>query len=311
MAAGRVRRAGRARRPRSPRWRPPTARTSSATGSTTTASHGGWDLAPMFVAGGLDVDGLEAVAAACDERDAGGPVRWLAYTVETELLMREIDRRHHADLRPGRRGEAVLAAGPRAVPGPSTCTSCSTHAGDVRAQDRRGGGVKIVKDYDRSLPQIPAYAAELNQVWTNLIDNALARDGRRGHAHRPHARGSTTACSSRSATPAPASRRTSGGRIFEPFFTTKPVGEGTGLGLDISLPDRRQQAPRRPAGGVRARRHPLPGLPPAHRSRAVGESPFRHGESRFRHGVDRRAARASVEYPNRRRRHALRDVHLW
>ena len=92
----------------------------------------------------------------------------------------------------------------------------------------------MVKDYDRTLPQIPAYPAELNQVWTNLIDNAVAGHGRRGHAHGPHRPGTATACSSRSATPAPGIPPELQRRIFEPFFTTKAVGEGTGLGLDIS-----------------------------------------------------------------------------
>ena len=41
-----------------------------------------------------------------------------------------------------------------------------------------GDGITVVKDYDRSLPPIPAYAGELNQVWTNLIDNAVSADGR-------------------------------------------------------------------------------------------------------------------------------------
>ena len=71
-------------------------------------------------------------------------------------------------------------------------------------------------------------------MWTNLIDNALGAMGERGHADRPHRRATATGSWSRSPTPARASPPEIRPRIFEPFFTTKPVGEGTGLGLDIS-----------------------------------------------------------------------------
>jgi signal transduction histidine kinase len=90
-----------------------------------------------------------------------------------------------------------------------------------------------VKHYDRGLPPIPAYGAELNQVWTNLIDNALgAMDGT----------GTLTLTSRREGDRIVVEVHDTGHgippeirpRIFEPFFTTKPVGEGTGLGLDIS-----------------------------------------------------------------------------
>jgi signal transduction histidine kinase len=96
-----------------------------------------------------------------------------------------------------------------------------------------GDSVAVVKDYDASLPQVPAYAAELNQVWTNLIDNAVA--AMQGH-------GTLTVRTRRDGDMAlieigdtgPGVPEEIRSRIFEPFFTTKPVGEGTGLGLDIS-----------------------------------------------------------------------------
>ena len=96
-----------------------------------------------------------------------------------------------------------------------------------------GQGIKVVKDYDRGLPPIPAYPAELNQVWTNLIDNAVsAMQGTgtltvRTSLDRDHL---LVEFGDTGPGVPPEIRQ----RIFEPFFTTKPVGEGTGLGLDIS-----------------------------------------------------------------------------
>jgi signal transduction histidine kinase len=96
-----------------------------------------------------------------------------------------------------------------------------------------GDGIKVVKEYDRSLPDVPVYGAELNQVWTNLIDNALqAMDGTGTltiRTSRIEDRLQVDVCDSGPGIPADIVNR-----IFEPFFTTKPVGEGTGLGLDIS-----------------------------------------------------------------------------
>jgi len=91
----------------------------------------------------------------------------------------------------------------------------------------------VVKDYDRGLPQIPVYAAELNQVWTNLIDNAVYAMGGTGTLTvRTALDGDRALVEIGDTGPGvPADIRD---RIFEPFFTTKAVGEGTGLGLDIS-----------------------------------------------------------------------------
>jgi signal transduction histidine kinase len=80
---------------------------------------------------------------------------------------------------------------------------------------------------------VPGYPAELNQVWTNLIDNAVsAMDGHGTltlHTARDHDRVLIEFRDTGPGVPPEIKDR-----IFEPFFTTKPVGEGTGLGLDIS-----------------------------------------------------------------------------
>jgi signal transduction histidine kinase len=95
-----------------------------------------------------------------------------------------------------------------------------------------GGGIEVVKDYDRSLPTVPAYAGELNQVWTNIIHNAVDAMGRSGTLTiRTALAGDRVMVEIGDTGPGiPDDIRQ---RIFEPFFTTKPVGEGTGLGLDI------------------------------------------------------------------------------
>ena len=94
-------------------------------------------------------------------------------------------------------------------------------------------GIHVTKEFDRHLPAIPAYPAELNQVWTNLIDNALwAMAGEGTLTVRTERDGDWLVVEIADTGPGiPGEVRP---RIFEPFFTTKPVGEGTGLGLDIS-----------------------------------------------------------------------------
>jgi signal transduction histidine kinase len=94
-------------------------------------------------------------------------------------------------------------------------------------------GVSVVKEFDKSLPKIPAYPAELNQVWTNVIDNALqAMDGAGTLTVRTAQDKDWLLVEIGDTGPGipPDIRK----RVFEPFFTTKGVGEGTGLGLDVS-----------------------------------------------------------------------------
>jgi signal transduction histidine kinase len=93
--------------------------------------------------------------------------------------------------------------------------------------------VELIRAFDRTIPRIPAYGSELNQVWTNLIDNAIDA-----------VKGTGKICVGTSfehdqvvveiVDNGPGIPKEVQARMFEPFFTTKSVGAGTGLGLIIS-----------------------------------------------------------------------------
>ncbi|MFF2997020.1 ATP-binding protein [Streptomyces sp. NPDC057950] len=192
---------------------------------------GGWQLAPTFVQAGLDTDWLDQVAAAVDEDTLEGAVRWLNYTVETELLMTEIEESttRISHLVDAAKQYSQIDRAPYQVVDVHELLDSTL----LMLAGKLGPGIKVTKNYDRTAPRIPAYPGELNQVWTNLIDNAAsAMEGegtltvRTAHDH------DQLLVEFRDTGPGvPAEIRD---RIFDPFFTTKPVGEGTGLGLDIS-----------------------------------------------------------------------------
>jgi signal transduction histidine kinase len=201
--------------------------------------NGGWELAPVFVAGGLGIEDLDAVKLAAASGEAAAPlegaIRWLAYTVETESLLREITDATT------RISDLVMAAKQYSQLDRAPFRFVDVHEGldaTLVMFGRKLGeqsGISIVKDYDRSLPKIPAYPAELNQVWTNIVDNAIDAMGERGTltVRTSQDPGSDRAVVEIGDTGPgiPAEARS---RIFEPFFTTKGVGQGTGLGLDVS-----------------------------------------------------------------------------
>lgn len=194
----------------------------------------GWRIAPTFVQAGLDTQWLEQVAVTVDEEILPGAVGWLNYTVETELLMDEINDSTT------RISHLVDAAKQYAQLDRAPYRDVDVHelldSTLLMLSGKIGPQMRLVKEYDRSLPQVPAYPAELNQVWTNLIDNAVQAIGGAG------GEGTLTVRTAREGDRLLVEFRDTGpgvpeeirGRIFDPFFTTKPVGQGTGLGLDIS-----------------------------------------------------------------------------
>ncbi|RBY83278.1 ATP-binding protein [Blastococcus sp. TF02A-26] len=190
-----------------------------------------WDLAGVFVAAGLGPDDLERVAAAVTPSSLPAALQWLSYTVETETLVAEIGEST------ARISALVDAAKQYSQIDRTPHQAAELHVGLdatlTMMSGKIGPGVTVVKEYDRSLPAVPAYAGELNQVWPNLIHNALDAMGGTGTLTLRTALDGDRALVEIGDT-GPGIPEELRRRVFEPFFTTKPVGQGTGLGLDVS-----------------------------------------------------------------------------
>ncbi|MDP9375249.1 MAG: ATP-binding protein, partial [Chloroflexota bacterium] len=195
----------------------------------------GWDLAPALVGAGVDAAWLEGVAGRVPADVLGDVVGWLAAEATGAGLLAEIEGgaarishlvraiKEHARLDRAPLGEVDVHEGLE-----STLTLLGHKLGD---------GVAVAREYDPALPRIQAWASELNQVWTNLIDNAID-----AILASPRGAGRIRIRTAREpervlveiADNGPGIAPDVLPRIWEPFFTTKGVGEGTGLGLDIA-----------------------------------------------------------------------------
>ena len=207
-----------------------------------------WELAPILVSAGVEEVWLERVVA-CAGPAAPDAVRWLALGIDIDSLVAEV--RHSA----GRISQLVAAMKDYSHLDKGPFESVDVHDGLestlVILGHKLKKGVTVVREYDFALPKICARGGELNQVWTNIIDNAIdAMDGK----------GTLTIRTARDRESVLVEIGDTGPgippevqhRIFEPFFSTKDVGHGTGLGLDISY----RIVVRRHHGDVRVRSQP-------------------------------------------------------
>ncbi len=191
-----------------------------------------WDHSPTLVGAGLDVEWLDGLAEKVPEEALGGVLGWLSSQVAGDELLREVEDGS------GRISELVKAIKSYAHMDKAASKEVNVHAGldstlVMLGHKLKKGDVRIVRDYDKGLPSVCGHAGELNQVWTNLLDNAI--DAVDGH-------GRIEIRTSREdgrvlvevADDGPGIPQDVQDRMFEPFYTTKDVGKGTGLGLDIS-----------------------------------------------------------------------------
>jgi len=189
-----------------------------------------WLLAPVLATAGVGIDWCDRVAGFLDAPSVEPALRWIASSLSTTSLLAEVQE--------STQRVSTLVAAVRSY---SQLDRASVQRTDLTeglestlmVLANKLSGVQVVRDYGADVPQIEAIAGELNQVWTNLIDNAIdAMDGS----------GTLRISSSVTDDGAVVEIGETGpgmpadvlSHIFEPFFTTKDVGHGTGLGLDIS-----------------------------------------------------------------------------
>jgi signal transduction histidine kinase len=191
-----------------------------------------WDMAPTLVAAGVDLDWLRSFAEALPPGQLETGLSYPVRALESDSLLDEITDAVS-------RISALLASAKQYTQmDRAPLQTFDVHEGlDATLTmlgHKLGEGIDIVRDYDHSLPHIAAFPGELNQVWTNLIDNAVdAMDGHGTLTVRTSSDGDDRLMVEigDTGTGVPDEVRS---RIFEPFFTTKPMGKGTGLGLDIA-----------------------------------------------------------------------------
>lgn len=190
-----------------------------------------WVLAPALAAAGFDVAWCERTSGVLEGEALQAGLEWVAGAVTTTALISE------AQDSTRRISELVAAVKSYSQLDRATVQRIQVTDGLdstlVMLAHKLKDGITVEREYDGGVPAIEASPGELNQVWTNLIDNAVDAMGGAGtlrvgvHADE---HGVVVAIGDTG----PGMTEEVAAHAFEPFFTTKEVGKGTGLGLDIS-----------------------------------------------------------------------------
>jgi len=192
-----------------------------------------WEMAGAFADAGLAVDDLDALAKRVPETVRNVALAWVACAVKMQRSVADISSSAEriSDLVASVKTYSHMDRSPEHKPTDVRAGIDNTLM--LLGHKFKRKNVRLVREYQDELPSIPANAGELNQVWTNLVDNALdaVEDGGEVRLSASQDEGYVTVNIADDGHGIPEEIRS---RVFEPFFTTKQIGEGTGLGLDIA-----------------------------------------------------------------------------
>jgi PAS domain S-box-containing protein len=190
-----------------------------------------WQLAPMLVSLGYNQSEIHTLAEKFSPDQFIVVIEWLSYTYTIHSLLSEIS------LGTGRIVEIVKALKTYTFMDQAPLKFVNVHEGLdntlIILKNKLKKGITVHREYAQDLPSIPAYGGELNQVWSNIIDNAIdAMDGQGDLTLRTRKEDPWVVVEIEdNGMGIPKEVQT---KVFDPFFTTKPPGKGTGLGLNIS-----------------------------------------------------------------------------
>jgi signal transduction histidine kinase len=191
----------------------------------------GWRIAPVLAAAGAGIDWCERAAGILEGATLEPGLEWVASTLSTASLLSEVKDAT------GRVSALVAAVKSYAQLDRAALQLVDLTDGIestlVMLGHRLRDGIRVVRDYGTGVPRVQADPAELNQVWTNLINNAVDAMEGRGTLRvstRADGDGAVVEVGDNGPQMPPEVQA----RAFEAFYTTKDVGKGTGLGLDIS-----------------------------------------------------------------------------
>ena len=191
-----------------------------------------WVIAPVLAAAGADLAWCDELADAVPPDSLSPALEWISASLSTAALVQEVKQAT------GRVSTLVAAVRSYSQMDRGSLQTTDLVEGLdstlVMMGHKLGTGITVERHYAPGLPPIEAMAGELNQVWTNLVDNAIdAMDGSGilTVSARPDASGWVVVEVADTGSGMPPEVQA---HAFEPFFTTKEVGKGTGLGLDIS-----------------------------------------------------------------------------
>jgi signal transduction histidine kinase len=190
-----------------------------------------WELAPALVTFGWNADEMTKLQGIFSPENLKVVVNWLAAGCMTYSLLDEIA------MGTERMSEIVRSVKAYSYLDQGPIQQVDVHQGLentlVILRHKMKDGIVVKREYAADLPLIEAHGSELNQVWTNVLDNAVdAMQGRGEITLRTRAEGDKVIVEIQDNGPGiPAEIQK---RVYEPFFTTKPPGQGTGLGLHIA-----------------------------------------------------------------------------